>query len=108
MEPSARPAWKYCPDTTRRIATSLMLRIQSSRTAPILAVIFSLLSAGLLLGCTAPSGDDYVLPDSVLALVLADLHLAGAELQFGALRDSLLLASIADGSEKGSRDSVLE
>lgn len=85
-----------------------MLRIQSSRTAPILIVIFSLLSAGLLLGCTGPSGDDDVLPDSVLALVLADLHLAGAELQFGALRDSLLLASIADGSEKASRDSVLE
>ncbi|GMQ81417.1 MAG: hypothetical protein BMS9Abin05_0848 [Rhodothermia bacterium] len=70
------------------------------------AVLFSLLSVGLFEGCFNPSSNDEILPDSILALVIADLHLAGAELQLEASRDSLLLESIADGTEIGRRDSI--
>lgn len=71
-------------------------------------VLLSLPSVGLIGGCSIGSSSGEISPDSTLASVLADLHLAGAELQLEASRDSLLLESIAAGTEIERRDSVLK
>ena len=101
------PSSRDCTDNLPQIIDHTVIRIQSHSRIMLVTVFFSLLSLGLFGGCSDPSSDGEILPDSILALVLADLHLAGAELQLDASRDSLLLASLADGTEMGKRDSIL-
>ena len=58
--------------------------------------------------CSSADRSEGVVPDSTLALVLADLHLVGARLKIEVTRDSLTLSSIADASVLSpERDSVL-
>ncbi len=66
-----------------------------------------LLTSGLA-GCSAPSDQPENLSDSLLAVVLADLHVLEAAKQSSTATDTLMFEDeVLDGNWSGTRDSVL-